>query len=75
MLEDGLMDVEDLLDPEEETRKYAIKLIDAESDSVGTQYLKVVNHMSFSDYAIYTVELPSSHHPNLIPSLPSQLFL
>ena len=62
MLEDGLSDVEDLLDPEEETRKYAIKLIDAESDSVGTQYLKVVNHMSFSDYAIYTVELPVSKH-------------
>ena len=62
MLEDGLSDVEDLLDPEEETRKYAIKLIDAESDNVGTHYLKVVNYMSFSDYAIYTVELPVSQH-------------
>ncbi len=29
-------DGEDLLDPEEETRKYAMKLIDAESDNVGT---------------------------------------
>ena len=62
MLEDGLGDGEDLLDPEEETRRYAMKLIDAESDNVGTHYLKVVNHMSFSDYAIYTVELPVSQH-------------
>ena len=62
MLEDGLGDGEDLLDPEEETRRYAMRLIDAESDNVGTHYLKVVNHMSFSDYAIYTVELPVSQH-------------
>ena len=62
MLEDGLGDGEDLLDPEEETRRYAMKLIDAESDNVGTHYLKVVNHMSFSDYTIYTVELPVSQH-------------
>ena len=62
VLEDGLSDVEDLLDPEEETRKYAMKLIDAESDSVRTQYLKVVKHMSFYDYAIYTVILPVSKH-------------
>ena len=62
MLEDGLGDGEDLLDPEEETRRYAMRLIDAESDNVGTYYLKVVNHMSFSDYAIYTVELPVSQH-------------
>ena len=62
MLEDGLSDVEDLLYPEEETRKCAIRLICAESDNVRTHYLKVVNHMSFSDYAIYTVELPVSQH-------------
>ena len=42
MLEDGLGDGEDLLDPEEETRRYAMQLIDAESNNVGTHYLKVV---------------------------------
>ena len=62
MLEDGLGYVEDLLDPEEEKRKGALKVTDAESGSVGTYYLKVVNHMSFSDYAIYTVEIPVSQH-------------
>ena len=62
MLEDGLRDVEDLLDPEEEERKDALKINDAKSDVVGTNYLKIVNHMSFSDYAIYTVELPVSLH-------------
>ena len=48
MLEDGLSDVEDVLDPEEEMRKDALKVTDAKSDIVGTNYLKVVNHMSFS---------------------------
>ena len=62
MLEDGLSDGEDVLDPEEETRQYAMKMIDAEKDNVGAHYLKVINHMSFSDYAIYTVELPVSKH-------------
>ena len=62
MLEDGLSDGEDVLDPEEETRQYAMEMIDTEKDSVGAQYLKVVNHMSFSDYALYTVELPVSKH-------------
>ena len=57
MLEDGLNDGEGEPDPEEETRTYAMKMIDAEKDSVGAQYLKVVNHISFSDYSIYTVEL------------------
>ena len=33
-----------------------------QSDVIGTNYLKIVNHMSFSDYAIYTVELPVSQH-------------
>ena len=36
MLEDGLKDVEDLLDPEEEERKDALKISDAKSDVVGT---------------------------------------
>ena len=61
-LEDGLGDGDDLLDPEKITRQYAMRMIDAETDNVGTHYLKVVNHMSFSDYAIYTVELPVSQH-------------
>ena len=39
MLEDGLRDVEDLLDPEEEERKDALKISDAKSDVVGTNYL------------------------------------
>ena len=54
MLEDGIGDGEDLLDPEKETRQYAMKMIDAETDNVGAHYLKVVNHMSFSDYSLYT---------------------
>ena len=62
MLEDGLSDVEDLLDPEEEKRKDALKVTDARSDIIRTNFSKVVNHMSFSDYAIYTVELPVSQH-------------
>ena len=62
MLEDGLSDGEDVMAQEEETRKYAINMIDAEKDNVGAHYLKVINHMSFSDYAIYTVELPVSKH-------------
>ena len=36
MLEDGLGDGEDFLDPEKETRQYALKMIDAETDNVGT---------------------------------------
>ena len=38
MLEDGLSDGEDVLDPEEEKRHYAMKMIDAEKDNVGTHY-------------------------------------
>ena len=39
-----------------------MKLADKDSDVVGTNYLKIINHASFSDYAIYTVELPVSEH-------------
>ena len=46
----------------EETIQYAVNILDEERDFVGAQYLKVVNHMCFSDYAIYTVELPVSKH-------------
>ena len=62
MLEDGLSDGEDAMPQDEETMQYAVNMIDTEKDSVGAQYLKVVNHMSFSDYVIYTVELPVSKH-------------
>ena len=31
-------------------------------DGVGVKYLKVVYHVSFSDAAIYTVEIPVSEH-------------
>ena len=37
-------------------------ITDAILDSVGANYLKVVNHVSFSEAAIYTVELPVSEH-------------
>ena len=37
-------------------------MTDTISDSVGANYLKVVNHVSFSEAAIYTVELPVSEH-------------
>ena len=62
MLEDGLGDGEDLFDTEKETRQYAMKMIDGEADNARAHYLKVVNHMYFSDYSIYTVELPVSMH-------------
>ena len=58
MLEDGLRDVESLEDSKEEEKRDALKLADKDSDVVGTNYLKIINHASFSDYAIYTVELP-----------------
>ena len=54
MLEDGLEDVENLANPEKEELKDAL-LADAVSYNVGAQYLKVVNYVSFSDAAIYTV--------------------
>ena len=55
MLEDGLQNVEDLMNKKEDTPE-------AELDTVGARYLKVVNSVSFSDVAIYTVELPVSEH-------------
>ena len=62
MLEDGLKDVESLVDPEEEVKRDALKLADVTSDAVGTNYLKIINSVSFSDLLIYTVELPISEH-------------
>ena len=43
-------------------KRDALKLADKDSDFVGTNYLKIINNVSFSDYAIYTVELPVSEH-------------
>ena len=39
-----------------------MKLEDVTSDTIGTNYLKVINSVSFSDLAMYTVELPVSEH-------------
>ena len=52
VFEDGLENVETLANSEK----------DAVLDNIGANYLKVVNHVSFSDVAIYTVELPISEH-------------
>ena len=55
---DGLADVKDI----HYVEKDWTGLIEEEKDCVGAEYLKIVNHMSFSDYAICTVELPVSKH-------------
>ena len=62
MLKDGLEDVENLMDPEKEIQRDAMKLADVTSDNIGTNYLKIINSVSFSDLSIYTVELPVSEH-------------
>ena len=59
MLEDGLSDNKT---QDDEVFYDAVDTIDEEKDCIGAKYLKVINHMSFSDYAIYTVELPVSKH-------------
>ena len=61
MLEDGLKNVEDIEIPEKEELEDAL-LADTVSDNIGAKYLKVVNSVSFSNIAIYTVELPVSEH-------------
>ena len=58
MLEDGLGDGEDLLDPEEETRRYAMKLIDAESDK-GLSIYYVILFWPLSDP--YPIKLAASY--------------
>ena len=58
MLEDGLADVKDI----HYVEKDWTGLIEEEKDCIGARYLKVVNHMSFLDYAIFIVELPVSKH-------------
>ena len=62
MLEDGLEDVENIIDQERLKQREEMKQADVASDTIGTHYLKVENSASFSDLAIYTVELPVSEH-------------
>ena len=45
-----------------EEKKDCVDMVDEEKDCIGARYLKIVNHMSFLDYAIFTVELPVSKH-------------
>ena len=61
ILEDGLENVESLVKSEKEELKDAL-FGDTVSDNIEANYLKVVNYVSFSDVAIYTVELPVSEH-------------
>ena len=56
MLEDGLRDFDELKNKDTDT------LEDEEKDSIGAKYLRVINSVSFSDIAIYTMELPVSEH-------------
>ena len=42
---------------------------EAELDTVGAKYLKVVHSVSFSDVAIYTVKLPVSEPVRHMPLL------
>ena len=58
MLEEGLKNVDDGKDWETEFIEANIK--EANIDSVGAHYLKVVNHVSFDDAIIYTVDGDSS---------------
>ena len=39
-----------------------MKNVDAESDAVGTNFLKIENSEAFSPFSIYTVEVPVSEH-------------
>ena len=62
MLEDGLEDVETIIDKIRFKKRDEMKQADVASDTIGTHYLKVENSVNFSDLAIYTVELPVSEH-------------
>ena len=62
MLEDGLEDVDKLIDPEREKQQEAMKQADVNSDTIGANYLKVVNSVSFADLSIYSVKLPVWEH-------------
>ena len=54
-------DVENLMNLEKEELNDAL-LADPASDNIGAKYLKVIKSVSFSNIAIYTVELPVSEH-------------
>ena len=62
MLEDGLEDIENLMSLEKEEKREAMKTADAESDAVGTNFLKIENSEAFSPFSIYTIEVPVSEH-------------
>ena len=62
MLEDGLEDVEGMIDETRLKQRVEMKQADVFSDTIGMQYLKVENSANFSDLAKYTVELPVSQH-------------
>ena len=62
MLEDGLEDVDKLIDPEKEKQQEVMKEADINSDTIGANYLKGANSVAFTDLSIYTVELSISEH-------------
>ena len=62
MLEDGMEDIENLITPEKEEIREAMKNADIESDAVGTNFLKIENSEAFSPFSIYTMEVPVSEH-------------
>ena len=62
MLEDGLEDVETIIDEARLQKRDEMKQADVASDTIGIQYLKMENDINLSDLAIYTVELPVSEH-------------
>ena len=62
MLQDGLEDVENILDQERLKQREEMKQADVASDTIGTHYLKIEQSGSFSDLAKYTVELSVSEH-------------
>ena len=51
MLEDGLEEVQNLLDPEH-----------LEGDTIRAKYLRMANTVSFSNICTYTIELPALEH-------------
>ena len=62
MLQDGLEDVENLIDSEKEKKRDAMRLADTTSDNIEMNYSKVINSVAFLDLSIYTIELPVSEH-------------
>ena len=60
MLEDGLEDIENLVDQGELKKNEDLK-----EDNVGAKYLKLVNTVSFSELCNYTVGLSISKHGTL----------